>query len=97
MLGLRTKEDKKFIGFFKLVQKEAERNGFVFFLDFGECNDIPFNDMIIDELFGWKIPAEKAEEFEKVFNSRENTLKWDKYCSWVIPKINNDNLIINFE
>lgn len=90
MLGLRTKEDEKFIRFFEIVQKEAEKNGFIFFLDFGECNDIQHKDMIIDELFGWKIPVGKAEEFEKVFNSRKNTSKWDKYCSWVIPKINND-------
>lgn len=97
MIGLRTKEDEKFIRYFKIVQKEAEKNGFVFFLDFGECNDIKYNDMIIDELFGWKIPVGKAKEFEKVFIYRKNTSEWDKYCSWVIPKINDDILTIDFE
>ena len=45
MLGLRTQENNKFINFFKLVQDEASKANKVFFLDFGECEDIDFMDM----------------------------------------------------
>ena len=66
MIGLRTKEDEKFIRYFKIVQKEAEKNGFVFFLDFGECNDIKYNDMIIDENYlDGKYPLKKQKSLKR--------------------------------
>lgn len=97
MRGLRTQEDNEFLIFFKIVQEEANKRGFVFFMDFGECKDIKYKDMILDELFGWGIPLNKADTFEKLYNDRNIAEKWDKYCIWVIPESKNGNLIINFE
>ena len=56
MQGLRTQENNEFIKFFKLVQDEVKKLNKVFFLDFGQCNDILFSGMEVDSLFGWLIP-----------------------------------------
>lgn len=97
MKGLRTKDSKEFIRFFENVQKKANIKGFTFFLDFGECKDIKFNDMIIDDLFGWLIPNDKADDFEKQFLNRSIDNVWHKYCTWVIPDVIDNKLIIKFE
>lgn len=97
MQGLRTRENEKFMRFFELVQKEAEKLGKVFFLDFGQCDDIQFKDMEVDTLFGWLIPKENANDFEKVFLNGEILKPWDQYCSWVIPEIVGENIDIQFE
>ncbi|MDO5036943.1 MAG: hypothetical protein Q4E37_01415 [Tissierellia bacterium] len=94
MRGLRTKEDKKFLKYFEKVQECAKLKESVFFLDFGECNDTTFKDMIIDELFGWLIPFDKAEEFEILFNEENVSDDWDRYCCWVIPDIKDNELNI---
>lgn len=97
MLGLRTQENNEFIKFFKLVQDEAKKLNKVFFLDFGQCDDIPFSGMEVDSLFGWLIPKEKVEEFNSKFMKEINLSKWDEYCAWVIPDIRDDNLDIVFK
>ena len=84
MQGLRTRENEKFMRFFALVQKEAEKLGKVFFLDFGQCDDIQFKDMEVDTLFGWLIPKENANDFEKVFLNGEILKPWDQYCSCLL-------------
>lgn len=97
MQGLRTKEDKKFLKYFEQVQKHAKVRKSVFFLDFGECKDIQFKDMIIDELFGWLIPFEKLEDFEVLFYEEKISDDWDKYSCWAIPSIKENKLSIVFE
>jgi hypothetical protein len=97
MRGLRTQENKKFKAFFELVQQEAAKKGCVFFLDFGECQDIPFKEMEIDNLFGWCIPFEKVNDFEEQFLTQETMDGWDSNLCWCIPSIEDDHLQINFE
>lgn len=97
MKGLRTKEDKKFIKFFDLVQKKAREVNSVFFLDSGECKDIEFEDLIIDEISGWLIPINISDEFEKEFVSKGNLDRFEKWYTWCIPAIENENLIIEFK
>lgn len=97
MLGLRTQENNKFIEFFKLVQDEASKVNKVFFLDFGECEDIEFKDMQVDSLFGWLIPKEMVDKFKDEFEKEKALSKWDDYCVWVIPEIKENKLNIVFE
>lgn len=97
MLGLRTQESEEFINFFKIVQDEAKKRNSVFFLDFGECQDIEFKNMVLEDLFGWLIPKEKVEFFEKIFLEDNIPEKWDEYCKWCIPKIKDNKLKIKFE
>lgn len=97
MLGLRTQENDDFIKFFNLVQDEAKKLNKVFFLDFGQCDDIPFKGMEVDSLFGWLIPNEHVEEFNSKFMKKTNLSKFDEYCVWVIPDIRYKKLNIVFE
>lgn len=97
MLGLRTQENNEFIKFFEIVQNEAEKLNKVFFLDFGQCDDILFKGMEVDSLFGWLIPNEVVEEFNEDFIKDVNLSKWDEYNSWVIPDIRDNKLNIVFE
>ena len=97
MQGLRTREDERFVEFFNLVQKEARKKNCVFFLDFGECKDIEFKNMIIDDLFGWLIPQGKADNFETLFNNEKISREWDRYCCWVLPNIEDGKLSIMIE
>ena len=97
MLGLRTQEKNEFIKFFESVQDEANKLNKVFFLDFGQCEDIPFNGMEVDSLYGWLIPKEEVETFNKEFIDKINLSKWDEYCVWAIPSIANGKLNIVFE
>ncbi|MDU2293819.1 MAG: hypothetical protein ACLVKS_02210 [Peptococcus niger] len=97
MLGLRTQESDEFMRFFKLVQKEAGKLNAVFFADFGQCGDLIFEDMELDRLFGWLIPEERADDFNKEFVSSKVNEKWDVFCMWVIPEIIDGQLKIKFE
>ncbi|UHR03308.1 hypothetical protein LV469_03170 [Peptoniphilus sp. GNH] len=97
MLGLRTQENNEFIKFFESVQDEANKLNKVFFLDFGQCEDISFNGMEVDSLYGWLIPKEEVETFNKEFIDKSNLSKWDDYCAWAIPSIANGKLNIVFE
>lgn len=97
MLGLRTQESDKFINFFSIVQSEANKMGKVFFMDFGQCDDIAFEDMEIDRLFGWLVPENENKIFEKLFITDKVSEKWDKYCTWVTPEIVDGKLKIRFD
>lgn len=80
-----------------MVQYEASKSNKVFFLDFGEYEDVYFNDMEVDSLFGWLIPKEKVDKFKGKFEKEKDLSNWDKYCVWVIPEIKENKLIIVFE
>lgn len=97
MLGLRTQESDEFINFFTIVQSEANKMGNVFFMDFGQCDDIDFEDIEIDRLFGWLIPENENKTFEKLFINDKVSEKWDKYCTWVTPEIVDGKLKIRFD
>lgn len=97
MLGLRTKENNSFKKFFEKVQDKASSLDSVFFLDFGECQDLQVNNMEVDTLFGWLIPNDKVSLFEKEFlSSRKIDDSWDDFCIWVIPEIKDKDVQIKF-
>ncbi|BFT65913.1 hypothetical protein [uncultured Parvimonas sp.] len=96
MLGLRTKESDKFLKFFSKVQEKANLENKVFFLDFGECKDIEFEDMEIDTLFGWLVPKNLSKDFELSFNCGRIEEKWDDFYNTVDFEIKNKSLNIKF-
>lgn len=96
MLGLRTKENNKFLEFFKRVQEEAKKKDRVFFMDFGQCKDISFEDMEIDDLFGWLIPLDQVNSFNKEFKENNISDKWDDFIIWCESKLVDGNLKIEF-
>ncbi len=97
MQGLRTKENERFIKYFEVVQAHANKQNAVFFMDFGQCDDIAFEDMELDCLFGWLIPSDVADNFENIYLSSKVDDKWDDFCVWVTPHIENGELSIVFE
>lgn len=97
MQGLRTKENDKFLKFFAIVQKNAKEQNSVFFMDFGQCDDVDFKGMELDTLFGWLIPNDKVDNFEKIYLTSRVDDRWNDFCVWATPSIENDHVSVIFE
>ncbi|KGF08627.1 hypothetical protein HMPREF1635_06885 [Clostridiales bacterium S5-A14a] len=97
MQGLRTEENDRFLRYFEVVQAKAKEENSVFFMDFGQCDDIAFKYMKLDCLFGWLIPNEMADNFEELYLRLKVDDRWDDFCVWVTPNIENGKLSIIFE
>lgn len=97
MKGLRTQDNDQFIKFFQKVQDEAGKRNAVFFLDFGEEKNIKFQDMELDDLFGWLVPLDQVNEFETAFTAFSDLQKWDDLSLWCISTVRNNELDIEFK
>ena len=97
MKGLRTEENDRFLRYFEIVQSYAKKQNSVFFMNFGQCDDIVFKDMELDCLFGWLIPNDMADNFEKIYLKSKVDDSWDDFCVWVTPIIESSKLSIIFE
>lgn len=53
--------------------------------------------METDRLFGWLIPKEYIDAFNKDFKNSKVDEKWNKYCSWAIPEVIDNKLTVKFE
>lgn len=86
--GLRIQENKKFLNFWKIVQKEASERNSVFFLDSGEGNEIETAEINAEDLSGWLIPKNQVEEFDILFKKFDKEMiskKFDNFymiASW---------------
>ena len=99
MRGLRTQEGAKFNRFFQLIQDEAAKTGAVFFAFAGEGRDIILPNLEGEDLSGWLIPADKADEFEKEWktdNSLNHLEKWSDYFMWAEWSEQNGAISIQF-
>lgn len=96
MQGLRTPEDGKFERFFRMVQDAAKKKHSVFFLAAGDGHDLVEDDLEGEDLQGWLIPDEKAEEFEKVFNEYQEGEQWDDFFCFAEWKKDKDEIKIEF-
>lgn len=97
MKGLRTEENDRFLRYFEIVQSYAKKQNSVFFMDFGQCDDIAFKDMELDCLFGWLIPSDMADNFEKIYLKSAVDDSWNDFYVWVTPIIESSKLSIIFE
>lgn len=97
MLGLRTVESQSFLNYFKLVQAKASEYDKVFFLDFGQGEDLIIGDMEVDTLFGWLIPKENVDEFNKDFLMNYDLSRWEDYNVWVIADIDCEGVKVSFD
>ena len=81
MKGLRTQETSKFRKFFKIVQESAKEKGCVFFLEAGDGRDIETSEFEGEDLSGWLVPIDKANEFEPEWLVDDIDEKWlDYFC-----------------
>lgn len=97
MVGLRSQETNKFKNFFELVQKEANKQNCVFYLETGCGNGYEDDEIECENLQGWLIPQNKAQEFENVWKQRredDTFVEFFRWCEW--KKVNN-RLEISFE
>lgn len=79
MRGLKKQEDKKFENFFAFVQEKAWGKASVFFLECGEGRDFEDGDMEGEDMSGWLVPEDQAEQFQKDWEKGEEMDKWDKF------------------
>lgn len=66
MQALRTEENDSILRYFEVVQDYAKKQNSVFFMEFGQCDDIAFEDMKLDSLSGWLIPNDMADNMLKI-------------------------------
>ena len=95
MKGLKTNEGKRFEKFFSVVQDAAQKRNCVFFLKAGDGRNYYSQDMDGEDLMGWLIPCEKAEEFERGWLNNNVDEKWDDFFCFAVWKIENI-LVIEF-
>lgn len=87
MRGLRTHESKAFERFFELVRQKAEEVECVFFVESGDGNDFSTSDMEGEELCGWLIPFEQANEFEEEWKAGGNIddlARWEEFVVFAL-------------
>lgn len=96
MVGLKTQENIQFEKFFELVQEKAKEDNCVFYLESEDGNDSTFDEMEICDLWGWKIPTDKAKEFEKIWLKDEVYDDWIDYFLAVEWDISNNKVDIRF-
>lgn len=97
MRGLRTQENEKFKIFFEKVQDEASKSKKTFFLDTGNCKDIEFANMQVDDICGWLIPNERVKEFEERFLRHDDLGDFVEFFTWCIATLDNNKLTLKFE
>lgn len=84
MRGLKTQEGNNFLAFFRLVQAEAQKRDSVFFLECGEGNDFSGDNIEGEDLRGWLIPVERADEFEHEWLNGDPSGNWENHIAWAL-------------
>lgn len=92
--------DRRFEPFFKLVQDTANKQGAQFFMDSGEGRDIVTEEFEGEDISGWLIPMEKADEFEKDWMQKQGKDmddRWDPYFLFAIWSLVDGKVEIEFK
>ena len=97
MLGLRKRENEKFERYFELVQEAAAKDDAVFFADAGTGRGCETAEMEAEEMFGWLIPKNLAEEFKPGWKVSDILPKFDDYFKWAEWKRDGDKITVYFE
>ena len=97
MEGLKTQENDKFNKFFKLIQEAAAKENSVFFADAGDGNDFETDKLEGENMMGWLIPAEKVDEFKKVWEQDSVDDDWTDFFVWAVWESKGQSLLIHFE
>ena len=101
--GIRTAADLAdagFVSFFRIVQDAAARAGGVFFLWSGEGHELIDDELDGEDLSGWLVPFERADEFELKWLARPCQIGDDfdddaAFARW--SKDSSGNIAIDFE
>ena len=96
MQRLRIQEGDKFLKFWELVQSTAQRQNKKFFMDTGEEREFFREDMEGEDLRGWLISLDKANEFEKHWLNHETLDEWEDNICWAEWEENNGKMTVSF-
>ena len=82
--GLLSNEDgtirnEKFAMYFSIVDQAAKDRDCIFFISEADGHEFYEEDMEGDDLWGWLIPRESADEFEKLWAEGKENDEWDDY------------------
>ena len=94
MTGLKTQESKEFVAFFKIVQAEALKENKIFFLDAGDGRDINLPGISGEDLMGWLIPIDMADDFKKYWLLDDVNDDWSDYFMFAIWEKDEDEIKI---
>ena len=97
MKGLRSQESERFNAYFSLIQAQAEKQGMVFFADAGDGRDFETETMEGEDMMGWLIPQEKADEFTPLWQASAVNDAWTDYFLWAVWVKNGDEIGVRFE
>lgn len=97
-------DDEKFLRFFSIVQDTASKMGCVFFCWAGEGNEFETDRLDGENLSGWLVPNEFADDFEAQWaaqweeNSSPIDDRFDKYDVFAVWSVDGSGaLTIHFE
>lgn len=97
MKGLRTQESQKFNRFWKIVQKEASKQGCIFFADCGEGRDIVTETMEGEDFIGWLIPEEQESVFEPYWKVSSVPDQWIDNMVWMDWELSDDQQTVKIK
>ena len=84
MQGLRKYEGEKFENFFRIVQAEAKKMGYIFYLDNAEAKLVETEEFECCDMHGWLILPQYAEIFEReIFYNKPVDSDFDNYYTYV--------------
>ena len=96
MRGLRTQENEKFNRYWEIVQSKAASLGMIFFADCGEGREFYLKDMEGEDIRGWLIPLDKAEEFQREWEKYNESDQWIDSIFWAEWTINDGAVSVEF-
>ena len=97
MRGLGTQENEKFKRFFALVQAEASKQDKIYFLETGDGNLYEDEETECEDLQGWLIDLEEADEFEQHWKSDDIPDKWSDNFTFALWSKEDDKITIEFK
>ena len=80
-----------------MIQSAAEAKGAVFFADAGDGNDFETPTLEGEDMMGWLIPTDKANEFEPMWEQSDVSDEWSDFFVWAVWKRDGDKIKVEFE
>ena len=86
MMGLKNNKKSKRVCciFLKIVQAEALKENKIFFLDAGDGRDINLPGISGEDLMGWLIPIDMADDFKNIGCQMNVNDDWSDYFMFAI-------------
>ena len=69
----------------------------MFFADAGDGNDFETPTLEGEDMMGWLVPTDKANEFEQIWKKSNVGDEWSDFFVWAVWKRDGDKIEIKFE